>query len=275
MEKIENLYKNIGYFDRYGTDVVITFLLIVLTIGINSYSTYQSVLSQVRENWNDNRCNPIYMPFAGYIVPQPGQTTSETTVQNFQYCIQQDTSAVINIALMPFEFAMYIIIEFLDSVMGAITSFMKLIQWLKNELGGIFAKLYQTILLFIIPLMEMIVHIRDMFAKINGVMITALFGVIDIYNTVVSGILNLMIILDVLLIVTIAIMLAILVVAFILMPTPAFSIGFGLYATGMGIMGSFVIPVIVMYTLMEIFTTTIFKTFSPKAPKTPSVKKKK
>lgn len=275
MERIESLYKNRGYFERFGKDVVITILLIAITIGITSYSTYTSILAQVKANWNTNRCKPIYMPFAGIIMPQPGQTASETSAQNFQYCIQQDSSMVMNIALMPFEFAMFIIIEFLDAVMSSITAFMNLIQWLKNQLGSIFRELYEKILMVVIPLMVMMVHLRDMLAKMNGVMINALYTAMNIYNIMVSGILNIMVVLDTILIITIAIMLALLVLAFALMPTPAFSIGFALYASGMALMGSFVIPVVVLYTLMEVFTTTIFKVLSPKAPKTPSVKKKK
>ena len=121
MERIESLYKKRGYFERFGTDVIITILLICITVGITSYSTYTSIISQVKTNWNVNRCKPIFMPFAGIIMPQPGQTYSETTSQNFQYCIQQDSSMVINIALMPFEFAMFIVIEF--SVCFIITNF--------------------------------------------------------------------------------------------------------------------------------------------------------
>ena len=275
MERIESLYKNRGYFERFGGDVVITILLIAITVGITSYSTYTSILAQVKANWNANRCKPIFMPFAGVIMPQPGQTASETTEQNFQYCIQQDSSMVLNIALMPFEFAMFIIIEFLDSIMSAITAFMKFIQWLKNELGSIFKELYEKILLVIIPLMVMMVHLRDMLAKMNGVLVTALYSVMNIYNIMISGVLNIMVVLDNILLITIAIMLALIVLAFALMPTPAFSIGFALYASGMALMGSFVIPVIVLYTLMEVFTTTIFKVLSPSPPKTPSVKKKK
>ena len=182
MERIESLYKKRGYFERFGGDVVITILLIAITVGITSYSTYTSILAQVKANWNTNRCKPIFMPFAGVIMPQPGQTASETTEQNFQYCIQQDSSMVINIALMPFEFAMFIIIEFLDSIMSAITAFMKFVQWLKNELGSIFKELYEKILLVIIPLMVMMVHLRDILAKMNGVMVTALYSVMNIYN---------------------------------------------------------------------------------------------
>jgi hypothetical protein len=274
MERIESLYKKRGYFERFGTDVIITILLICITVGITSYSTYTSIISQVKTNWNVNRCKPIFMPFAGIIMPQPGQTYSETTSQNFQYCIQQDSSMVINIALMPFEFAMFIVIEFLDTVMAAITAFMEMLQWLKNELGSIFKEIFEKILLVVIPLMVMMIHIRDMLAKMNGIMVTALYSMMNIYNIIVSGVLNIMVVLDNILIITIAIMLALLVLAFALIPTPAFSVGFALYASGMTIMASFVIPVIVLYTIMETFTKSIFKTLSPKAPKKPSVKKK-
>jgi len=275
MERIESLYKKRGYFERYGVDVVISFLLIGITIGITSFSTYSSILSQAKANWNANRCNPIYMPFAGVIMPQPGQTASETTGQNFQYCIQQNTSMVINLALMPFEFAMFIVIEFIDTVMSAITAIMKMIEWLKNVIGGIFREMYEKILLFVIPLMIMITKLRDMLAKMNGVMVTTLYTVMNVYNIMVSGILNIMVVLNNILIITIAIMLALIALAIALMVTPAFPAGFAFFAVGLGIMTSFIIPVIVLYTLMEIFTSTIFKTLAPKGQKKPSIKKKK
>ena len=273
MERIESLYKKRGYFERYGVDVVLSFLLIGITVGITSFSTYKSILTQAKANWSANRCKPIYMPFAGVIMPQPGQTASETSSENFQYCIQQNTSMVMDIALMPFEFAMFIIIEFLDAVMFAITAIMKMIQWLKNIIGGIFRQLYDKIVGFIIPLMVMIIKLRDMLAKMNGVMVTTLYTIMNIYNIMVSGILNIMIVINNILIITIAVMLALIVLALILMFSPAFPAGFVFFAVGMGIMTAFVIPVIVIYTVMQVFTNTIFKVLSPEAQKKPSVKR--
>ena len=275
MERIESLYKKRGYFERYGVDVVITFLLITITVGTNSVSTYNSILTQAKANWNINRCKPIYMPFSGVIMPQPGQTSLETSSQNFQYCIQQDTSMIMNIALMPFEFGMFIIIEFLDAVMFAIAAIMRMIQWLKNIIGGIFRELYERIVRFIIPLMVMIIKLRDMLAKMNGVMVTTLYTVMNVYNIIVSGILNIMIVINNILIITIAVMLAIIVLALILMFTPAFPAGFAFFAVGVGIMTAFIIPVIVIYTLMQVFTNTIFRVLSPEAQKKPSVKRKR
>jgi len=275
MERIESLYKNRGYFERYGVDVVTSFLLIAITVSINSVSTYKSILTQAKANWNLNRCKPIYMPFAGVIMPQPGQTSLETSSQNFQYCIQQDTSMIMNIALMPFEFSMFIIIEFLDAVMFAITAIMKMIQWLKNIIGGIFRQLYNKIVAFIIPLMVIIIKLRDMLAKMNGVLVTTLYTIMNIYNIIVSGILNIMVVINNILIITIAIMLALIVLALILMFSPAFPAGFIFFAVGVGIMTTFIIPVIVIYTLMQVFTNTIFKVLSPEAQKKPSIKRRR
>jgi len=275
MEQIHSLYQKRGYFDRYGGDVCISIALIILTITITGFTNYQSVIAQVKTNWNQQRCNPIYMPFAGIIMPQPGVSAVETTITNFSYCIKQDASSVFSIAMMPFEFSMFLMIQFIDAVLSAIIAFMAFIQWLKNQLGGIFAALYTKIIYFIIPLVEMILHIRDFIAKINGIATTALYTVMNIYNTTVSGIINIMTILNNILITIIAIMLALIVLAFILIPTPAFPLGIGIYITGLTIMTSFIIPVIVLYTMMQAFTQEVMRTSGPEAQSKPGIKKRK
>jgi len=274
MEVIETLYQKRGYMDRYGGDVCISIALIILTISITGYTNYQAVMVQAKTNWNLHRCNPIYMPFAGIIMPQPGVNAVETTVTNFSYCIKQDASSVFSIATMPFEFSMYMMIQFMDGVLYAILAFMELIQWLKNQLGGIFAALYAKIIYFIIPLIEMVIHLRDMIAKINGIATTALYTAMNIYNTTVSGILNIMTILNNILITIIAIMFALIVLAFILIPTPAFPLGLGIYITGLTMMTAFIIPVIVLYTMMQVFTQEVFRTTGPPAQSKPEIKKR-
>ena len=274
MEQIHTLYQKRGYMDRYGGDVCISIALILMTIAITGYTNYQAVMVQAKTNWNLNRCNPIYMPFAGVIMPKPGVSSTETTVTNFSYCIKQDASSVFSIATMPFEFSMYIMIQFIDSTLSAILAFMAFIQWLKNQLGGIFAALYTKIIYFIIPLIEMIIHIRDLIAKINGIATTALFTVMNIYNTTVSGIINIMTILNNILITIIAIMLALVVLAFFLLPTPVFPLGMAMYVASLTIMTSFIIPVIVLYVMMQVFTQEVMKTSGPPAQSKPEIKKR-
>lgn len=275
MDNLNTLYKNRGYFDRYGGDVCISIVLILLTLSITGYSNYQSIIAQVKTNWNQQRCNPIYMPFAGIIMPEQGSSTVETTVNNFSYCIKQDVSSVFSIAMMPFEFAIYLMIEFIDAVLSAIIAFMAFIQWLKNQLGGIFAMVYTKIIYFLIPLIEMIIHMRDMISKVNGIATAALYTAMNIYNTTISGILNIMTVLNNILLITIAILLALILLAFLLIPTPVFPLGLGMYIAGLSIMSAFVVPVIVLYTVMQTFTQEVLGTSGPKTPSIPKIKKRK
>jgi len=272
---IQDIYKNRGYFSKYGGDVCIAILIILISIGITSYSTYQSLLLQIQSNWNQNRCNPIYMPFAGLIMPQPGMSTADNTIQNFSYCVKQDASMVFSIAMMPLEFAMYLVIDFIDVTMEALMAFMQLMQWLKDQLGLIVAGIYAQLLNFIIPLMEITIHVRDALSKINGIAVTSLFVTMTIYNTTVSGIINIMTIITDLLIALIAVIVAMIVFAFMLLLTPAFPLGATVYASATVVLVATIIPTIILYTLMNTFTTSVMKAETPSPQKTPSVKKKK
>jgi archaellum component FlaF (FlaF/FlaG flagellin family) len=273
--RIEDIYKNRGYFSKYGGDLCTAIVIILITIGIISYSTYQSLLLNIQANWNQNRCDPIYMPFAGLIMPQPGMTTMDNTIQNFSYCVKQDASMVFSIAMMPLEFAMYMIVEFIDTTMEALMAFMQLIQWLKDQLGSIVAGIYAQLLNFIIPLMEITIHVRDALSKINGIAVTSLFVTMTIYNTTVSGIINIMTIITDLLIALIAVIVAMIVFAFMLLVTPAFPLGITVYASATAVLVATIVPTIILYTLMNTFTTAVMKAESPNPQKTPSVKKKK
>jgi hypothetical protein len=275
MDAIHTLYSKQTYLDIYSTDILLTILPIIIMFIITSYSTYTAVLARIRNDWNSNRCNPIYMPFAGLIMPEPDQSKMDTTIKNFSYCVQQDTSMVFSIAMMPLEFSMFLVIQFLDATMEAIMASMAFIKWLKDMIGGIFKALYDKILNFIIPLMEITIHVRDTLAKTNGVMLTVLYSIMNIYNITVSGIINIVNILNDFLIGVISVMLALIAVAIVLIPTPAFPAGIAMYATGMGIMTATIIPTLVIYILMETFIKDVMHETTKKAPKTPKIKKKK
>ena len=274
MDAIHKLYQHQSYLDLHGKDVALTILPFLITILITSYSTYTAILAKIQNDWNSHRCNPIYMPFAGIIMPQPGQSIIETTSQNFSYCIKQDTSMVFNIIMMPLEFSMFLVIEFMDTTMQAIVASMNLMKWLKETIGGIFATLYNKILNFIIPLMEITIHIRDTLAKSNAVILTMLYTTMNIYNTTVSGLINVVNVLNDVLIGIISSMLGMIALAIVLMVTPAFPAGITMYASAIVIMTTIVVPTLVIYVLMETFIKDVMHETTKKAPKKPKIQKK-
>jgi hypothetical protein len=268
--KIISMYENIGYLGMYGSDVGLTILIFAITLGIISFSSYQSVLNQLRTNWNTNKCNPIVMPFAGLIMPTPGQTASETTFENFNYCIQQDMSSVFNIIMMPLEFILYLTITFLDTVLEAIMAVINEINTIKSMMSVIFQELYNKILNFVIPVIEIVVHVRDMLGKINGIITTSLFMIMNIYNITVSGVINILTILVDLLIIIIALLVVMMgsvstMMANPLTMVPAAALEVIITATLVGL----VLPAIIICKIMHSSIKEVFKQNSPDAPKPP------
>ena len=273
--RISTMYENIGYLGMYGKDVMVTIILILITFIIVAYSSYQAVVSELRNNWNANKCSPIVLPFAGIIMPNPGQSAMDTTFENFNYCIHQDTSSVFSIIMMPFEYVLYLTINLLGNIIDSIVAFIEFIAWLKSQISAIFAEILHKIILFIIPLVEMLVHTQDMMGKINGILIAGLYTSMNIYNITVSGIINILTMLNKILIGLIASLMTMVILAFILMSTPAFIAGIALYSTATLTLTATIIPAIVLSVMMNSQLNDIFHESGDKSPDKPKIKKRK
>jgi hypothetical protein len=274
--KIISMYENIGYLGMYGTDVCITILLFIITLGIVSFASYKSIINELKHNWNTNKCNPIVIPFAGLIMPVPGQTTIETTFENFNYCIQQDMTAIFSIIMMPFEFVLYLTISFLDTVLMLIMELIEFLAWLKSILSGLFGEFYNKILNFVIPIIEMTVHIRDMLGKINGIITASLFMIMNIYNLTVSGVINILTILVNLLLVLIASLVVMMAAAALFFTNPFTIIpGIILEVIIVACLVGVVLPAITITAIMHSTVEDLFHESSPNAPDPPHNKSKK
>lgn len=81
------------------------FGLPILAIFLTGIVHASESLNKIRDNWNEYRCNPIYIPFAGIVRPDVG------TQLNFQYCLGQFANEILKVPMDA--------INSLFSVMGA------------------------------------------------------------------------------------------------------------------------------------------------------------
>jgi hypothetical protein len=251
-KKITSMYENIDYLGMYGNDVLYSFLLIAFTVFIVSMQSYYALLNELKSSWNLHRCNPIVMPFAGYIMPKPGQTRSETTYENFNYCVYQDVSAVFGIIMIPLEFVLFLTIQFLEVSLESSMQVLVQIAWLKNRMNSMFEKYYDQVINFIVPVIEMMMYLRDMMGKMNGVIVTAFFTIVTIYNLTVSGLLNILTILINILIIIISVVLAMMILSaammlsvFLFPAGVALTVVFGLIIIGV------ILPALIICALLN------------------------
>jgi hypothetical protein len=276
MDKLNLEYSKVQktYWHNHWSDVLISSIILLLVFGGMVYSTYQSTLAQVRANWNQNKCSPIYLPFAGLIMPQPNKSALDATMENFDYCIQQDFSAVLNILMLPLEMVSYMIIDSIDVVLTIIAGLIAVFAWLKSIIGGIMETIFNKIIAIIIPIYLIVLKLRDALARMNGIMLVSLFTSMTIYNIMISGMINVMNIVYDLLIAVIVVIAALLVLAMILIPSPAFIEGLALFATATVAL-KIIVPIVGMYAVLRTFILQTFNVSTSNTPKVPTAKKKK
>lgn len=276
MEKLLEEYKKNQntYFNKHWLDLLITGGIFAAVFGGLTYTTYQSTLAAIRNDWANNKCSPIILPFAGLIMPVPGQSTLDATVQNFEYCVQQDVSVVLQLLMLPLEFIAYAVIDFIEIILDAIAAIMAMLAALKAAIGGIAETAYEQIARFVLPIFLFILRVRDLISKANGVMMTSLYSTMVVYDIMVSGLINVVNVVYDLLVAMIVVVVALLTLAIALIPTPLVVEGIALFAAGTVAL-KFIVQIIGMYALLRTFILQAFNASTRDAPKAPNPKKKK
>jgi hypothetical protein len=270
MDKVETLYLKNGYFSKYGNDIWITILLIIITIIIVMYNAYKSVIQQIKSNWNEHKCSPIYLPFAGLIMPETGKSFVDTTIENFEYCIQSDISSVFNIIMMPFEFAAYVLVDCIDAITAILVAIAAFIEWLQELLGELFDEIFNKLIYVITPIIKMLLHYRDITSKSNGIFVTLIYSILNIYNTTISGATFLMTIVINVVGILIGIFYALIAIALALCAS-FFGIGAGLAILGVAIpiATAVIIPIIIIYIDIVNSFQPVLTQSAPNAPSRP------
>ena len=106
---LNKLYEKTSYLDRYGGSVVIA---VFTTIGIFMFFTYSYLKNHsdvIKNNWQKNRCNPLYIPFAGIIIDPKNMTKNEYATENFFHCFGILLKDIVEAALAPIQAATILI----------------------------------------------------------------------------------------------------------------------------------------------------------------------
>jgi hypothetical protein len=269
MEAVEHLYRSRSYWSLHQRDVLLSAAPCLVAIAVILNRSYDSVVKQLRDNWKDNRCNPVYLPFAGVIQPQPGQSALNATINNFDYCVRRDLTGAMKLMLMPLEFVSFSILSVLDLLIQGMLLTFQLLQALKNLMGSISAKIHSKLMAAVVPLILFVAKLRDTLAKVNAVSMTAIFTTYTVYNTMVSGLLSITSVIVDLLIGMAATITAMFAAALILMNPLTFPAGIALFAVANGLLTAIFIPTVILYGILQAYMSSVFGKKARPAPATP------
>jgi len=224
--KINKLYSTAGYMDKYGTDVWTSAIICLAFIVFINYYYFVNVLEVIKADWPAQRCNPLVMPFAGFINKPTNMSNLEFTAGNFNDCFNTILKNVVLIALQPLYFAVNIIQDAVNELISAFDALRQLTSNIRNQFSSIVKQIYAGITNLVVTFIGYTVKIKDSMGKINGILTTALYTLFGSYMALVSFFL---VTIDLILIILICICLAIIIfwivaIAMHLIPFFGFSI---------------------------------------------------
>jgi hypothetical protein len=183
---INEIYDNLSYYDMYGTTIFQFILLTLFVFYIYIYCKVIEKKEDILNDWANQRCNPKYLPFAGYITHPEGTTAFEYTTENFQYCIQNIQDTVIGQSLQPFTYLINNLSEMLSYIGNATQKIREFIDLLRQRIQAFVEDILHRILNVTIPLQTMMIALMDTFNKIQGVMTGGLYTMLGSYLTLQS-----------------------------------------------------------------------------------------
>jgi hypothetical protein len=149
------------------SDLTLSIIIILFFIGLYFFNIFIVGVAHIKDNWPVYRCQPMIMPFASWF----GKDTSE----NFSFCIQNIQIGSLGNLLGPINLNMnilkHITSKFTDDLNKA-RAFMSVFRF---NLRGIFGNVFATMFNIMVEIQRMIINIKDVIAKMIGIIMTTLF----------------------------------------------------------------------------------------------------
>ena len=172
---IENIYKNSGYFTKYGGSFVSMLLLLVVFFVIVSYFRVMRMSHQIKSNWNENKCKPSVIPFAGFINKSPGQGTFDYTSENFSYCLNNILTNISNDFIAPIHYALQTLNSALSGVGNDVNFIRTKITDFTKNFASIDSEIMKNSFKIIKPLQYSLLKMKSVMKKTSATFMTGVF----------------------------------------------------------------------------------------------------
>lgn len=174
-EKIKKIYEQETYLDKYGDSLVITFVILFIFFLIFSYFLVRNQIKSLKANWNENKCKPYVIPFAGFINGKQGEDSFDFTEANFTECTQSILTYIAGEFIKPIYYAINVLHSTLSSVENGFQNARKMFNYIATMLSSIFTIILDRIFNTLIPLQHSFIKQKSIFGKIQGILTATLF----------------------------------------------------------------------------------------------------
>lgn len=119
-------------------------------------------LEKMKLHWNEYRCNPIYMPFAGSIRPDV------TTQENFLFCINQFSHEIFKVSLDGVHSMLGTVTGSLGEFVKPLSTFRSIFSMIRNVILKFTASTFSKIASSSSVFVHYLIKIRDVLERFVG-----------------------------------------------------------------------------------------------------------
>lgn len=186
IQAVSNIYDNTSYFDTYGGSLVFCIVLLVFLAMFHMYQRMMLKAEPIRRNWAANRCSPTVIPFAGNIMRPKNMSWVEFTGKNFNTCMNITLEQITGYFVQPIQTILGPILKLWKSMLEALQNIRKMIAYIRTQLATIFKDFFTRLTNILPPMQRMIVALKDMLAKIQGVFKSGVYMLVGVYYSMMS-----------------------------------------------------------------------------------------
>jgi len=262
-KKINELYNKKGFLDKYGADIWIALIICLVFFCITAYYYVLNNIVPIKSDWENQKCSPSVLPFAGLINKGPNETALEFTNKNFTGCIQTILANMTGTAFQPVYYIMKTLTNDFSNSLNSVNSIRSMFDRVRTTIKDFSSETMGRTLNITMPIVQMFIGIKSMGAKMTGVLTASLFTVFGSYLTLKSVFLF---IVELLIIILIALS-AMIVVFLIISIIPIFGFwAIPVAATNIAIMIAILIPTV----FIQIFMSNVLSLSTRSPPSVPS-----
>jgi len=209
LAQLRKLYNTTGFFEKYGSHLFTAIVIICAFAIATSYFVFDLQISALRRNWSSERCKPLIMPLAGIINAPDGADKAEYASTNFNYCVSQFFTSVFEKVIGGMYYATNIAVGVFTSALESIDAFRVFFNKLREHFLSTIIEALHGIMNFIIPFINVLVKMRDLMKKIEGIFLTVINMLFSAYlalKSLIGSMLTLSIIIIVVMLIILIIM---------------------------------------------------------------------
>ena len=143
-----------------GSDILQTIIIIIIFILLSCINILAVGIENIKKQWPTYRCNPLVMPFASVF--------GENSLKNFTFCVQNLLQTFMQDLLAPVHYVENIVGDISKYFTEAINFIRAFFNKIRNMIFSIIQQIMAVFLNFLIGIQNMIIAIKDLFAKTIG-----------------------------------------------------------------------------------------------------------